>query len=270
MPLVSKSIFTTGPESGRRCIYEHPLNERIRLFLRLEWLFLHNRDLSQVAGAGACHARIGHLLDLGTLLQRGDIRKEVLREFERVQLTWNQLRTLPHLDPERLDHLLAEFSEKTRALLDPKERLGEGLKNCELLNLVKSKSVLPGGATDFDVPAYGRFIQIDPAARQAALDAWYGELAPIETAVLFYLKLLRESATFTERTSPNGGFEEDLTPLAAMSLIRIALEPDCDCFPEVSANRHRLFIRFLAQPNLCERPIAVKTTVRWQIQHCQL
>ncbi|MHB1544157.1 MAG: cell division protein ZapD [Gammaproteobacteria bacterium] len=267
---MSKPLFTTGAGTDRRCIYEHPLNERIRLFLRLEWLFLHNRDLSQVSGTGALHARIGHLLDLGILLQRGDIRKEILREFERVQLTWSQLRALPHLDPKRLDRLLAEFSQKTRALLDPQERVGEGLKNCELLNLIKSKAVLPGGATDFDVPAYGRFIQLEPTARQATLDAWYGELAPIESAIHFYLKLLRESADFTDRVAPNGGFEQDLTPLATMSLIRIALDPGCAYFPEVSANRHRLFIRFLTQPNLCERPTAVKTAVHWQIQHCQI
>jgi len=267
---VSKTLFATGPGADRRCIYEHPLNERIRLFLRLEWLFLHNRDLREMSGTGALHARIGHLLDLGTLLLRGDIRKEILREFERVQLTWNQLRSLPHLDPDRLDHLLVEFSQKTRALLDPKERLGEGLKNCELLNLIKSKTVLPGGATDFDVPAYGRFLQQEPDARQITLDAWYAELAPIESAIHFYLKLLRESATFKDRIAPNGGLEEDLTPLASMSLIRIAVDPGCAYFPEVSANRHRLFIRFLAQPNPCERPIAVKTTVHWLIQHCQI
>ncbi len=267
---MSKSIFAPGSEPGQPSIYEHPLNERTRLFLRLEWLFLLNRDLSQVRGAGACHARLGHLLGLETLLLRGDVRKEILREFERVQLTWNQLRNLPHLDPVRLDRLLVEFSEKARSLLDPQERLGEGLKSCEFLNLVKSKAVLPGGATDFDVPAYGHFIQLDVAARQKALDHWYGELAPIESAVHFYLKLLRESTAFTDRVAPNGGFEEDLTPLATTSLIRIAIDPACDCFPEVSANRHRLFIRFLAQPNLCERPTPVKTAVHWQIQHCQL
>lgn len=267
---MSKQLFLPGTSADRRATYEHPLNERIRLFLRLEWLFLHNRDLSQATGTGALHARIAHLLDLGTLLQRGDVRKEILREFERVQMIWNQLRSLPHLDAERLDQLLVEFSEKTRALLDPQERLGDGLKNCELLNLVKSKSVLPGGSTDFDVPAYGRFLQLDLATRQAALNSWYGELAPIETAVHFYLKLLRESADFVDRVAPNGGHEEDLTPLATTSLIRIALEPGCDYFPEVSANRHRLFIRFLTQPNLCERPVPIKTAVRWRIQHCQL
>jgi cell division protein ZapD len=250
--------------------FEHPLNERIRLFLRLEWLFSLGRDDAARTGPAAGHARLGNLLQIESLLLRGDVRKEILREFERVQQAWNTLRKRPAVDHARLDRLLGEFSLKSRRLLENESRMGERLRQCELLNLFKSRSAVPGGAAPFEVPAYAHWIQKEEASRGTLMAGWYAELDPIEDAVRFYLQLLRESAPFSPEQAPQGSFEEDLSLLSAVSLVRIGLSGDVLCFPEVSASRHRLFIRFLIQPDPCQRPEPFRQAVDWQLQHCQL
>jgi cell division protein ZapD len=250
--------------------FEHPLNERIRLFLRLEWLFTLGREESGKPGPAADHARLDNLLQIENLLLRGDVRKEILREFERIQQAWNTLRTRPSVDGARLERLLGEFSQKSRRLLENEARMGESLRHCELLNLVKSRSAVPGGAAPFEVPAYAHWIQEEAASRQALMARWYAELEPIEDPVRFYLKLLRESAPFMPEHSPEGTFEEDLGAQNAVSLIRIGLPAELSCFPEVSASRHRLFVRFLTQSDPCERPEPFRQPVHWQLQHGQL
>lgn len=258
------------PAPGGACVFEHPLNERIRLFLRLEWLFILGQEESGTPGVAMDHARLDNLLQIENLLLRGDVRKEILREFERVQQAWNPLRTRPLVDAARLERLLGEFSQKSRRLLENETRMGESLRRCELLNLVKSRSAVPGGAAPFEVPAYAHWLQTEASRRQNRMAGWYAELDPIEDAVRFYLQLLRESAPFTPQESPEGTFEEDLGLLNAVSLIRIRLPAEFPGFPEVSASRHRLFVRFLAQPDPCERPEPFRQKVRWELQHCQL
>ncbi len=251
-------------------VFEHPLNERIRLFLRLEWLFVLGRDGRGNAGPATDHALLDNLLQVENLLLRGDVRKEILREFERVQQAWNPLRTRSSVDGTRLERLLGEFAQKSRRLLESEARMGESLRHCELLHLVKSRSAVPGGAAPFEVPAYAHWLQTEASRRQNRMAGWYAELDPIEDAVRFYLQLLRESAPFTPQESPEGTFEEDLGLLNAVSLIRIRLPAEFPGFPEVSASRHRLFVRFLAQPDPCERPEPFRQKVRWELQHCQL
>ena len=64
-------------------IYEQPLNERIRAFLRLEFLFAqsaqHLRDDSQWGS----RCTLSSLLDILSIFGRTDLKTEVLKELER-------------------------------------------------------------------------------------------------------------------------------------------------------------------------------------------
>jgi hypothetical protein len=63
--------------------YEQPLAERMRTFLRLEFLAQQANHHSLQASTWSSRAAIGSLLEILTILGRGDIRSEVLKELER-------------------------------------------------------------------------------------------------------------------------------------------------------------------------------------------
>ncbi|MCL5799202.1 MAG: cell division protein ZapD, partial [Gammaproteobacteria bacterium] len=77
---------TPAPASDE-IVFEHPLGERMRLFLRLEALLLRLHELRQ-RGGRPLEATLAaqSLLELGELLGRGDVRTEVLKELERLEL----------------------------------------------------------------------------------------------------------------------------------------------------------------------------------------
>src|SRR5690606_42069449 len=69
-----------GPEI---IAFEQPLTERMRTFLRIEFLFEQASHHSKETTQFGTRAAIASLLEVLTILNRGDIRSEVIKELER-------------------------------------------------------------------------------------------------------------------------------------------------------------------------------------------
>ena len=61
--------------------YEQPVSERMRTFMRLEFLYRQMLYNSELETNWACRATIGGLLEILAILSRGDVRSEVLKEL---------------------------------------------------------------------------------------------------------------------------------------------------------------------------------------------
>src|SRR5690606_35161405 len=64
-------------------IYEQPLNERMRTFLRLDYLYNQALYHNEKASQWGSRAAVASLIDILAILSRGDVRAEVLKEIER-------------------------------------------------------------------------------------------------------------------------------------------------------------------------------------------
>jgi len=80
---VEQTGAPSAPPENETRIFEHPLNERMRTFLRLD--FLYNQALyhNEMASQWGSRAAMDCLLDVLAIATRGDIRSEVLKELER-------------------------------------------------------------------------------------------------------------------------------------------------------------------------------------------
>src|SRR5690606_9022350 len=98
-------LTSSSPETGL-VAFEQPLTERMRTFLRIESLLeqasYHAKDPSQFG----TRAAIASLLEILTILGRGDIRAEVLKELERHSELLGRFRRKPGVDSGRLDELI--------------------------------------------------------------------------------------------------------------------------------------------------------------------
>src|SRR5690349_21524140 len=111
-----------------RAIYEQPLNERIRILLRLESLFQQAHQ--SVDNDTERHSRftIGTLLEiLGVLSSLGDLRSEVIKELDRLSMMMGRYQGKPSIDEERLRGWLREC----RHLID-EMKSARGLLGSEL------------------------------------------------------------------------------------------------------------------------------------------
>src|ERR1041384_5001085 len=91
----------TEEETGS-LVFEQPLNERMRTFLRVD--FLYNQALyhNEMASQWGSRAAMSCLLDVLAIATRGDIRSDVLKELERQINTLNAFQSKPGVDAARL------------------------------------------------------------------------------------------------------------------------------------------------------------------------
>jgi cell division protein ZapD len=80
-------------------LYEQPLNERMRNFLRLEFIYRqachHNDDSVCWPDAWSTRAAVTALLDLLAITTRGDTRTDVLKELDRQMTTLRATSRVP-------------------------------------------------------------------------------------------------------------------------------------------------------------------------------
>ncbi len=227
-------------------IYEQPLNERVRTFLRLECLF--EGAYAHVDGPSPWESRmvLGHLLDILAVCGRTDLKTEVMKELERQTALLEALRHNPEVDRARLLGLLEQLEGLVDGLHAMSGQPGQGLRGHELLNAVRQRSSIPGGTCHFDLPGLHHWLHRPPAERSAELRRWLAQLEPLRRAIVLLLRLIRQSARPQPQRAHGGFFQQSLDPSAPTQLLRVGLPPGSPWYAEISAGRHRFTVRFLA------------------------
>ncbi len=80
-------------------VYEQPLNERMRTFLRLDFLYQQALFHEEREDAWSTRAAVGSLLEILAITARGDVRSEVLKELERQMSVMATTRRSPASTP---------------------------------------------------------------------------------------------------------------------------------------------------------------------------
>ena len=99
--ILSQSIMTGSPVR-----YEQPLSERMRTFLRLEYLYDQLLFHIERESQWASRAAVTSLLDIIAILGRGDLRSDIIKELERQIDIFDRYQNIPNVDEERLSRVL--------------------------------------------------------------------------------------------------------------------------------------------------------------------
>lgn len=226
-------------------VYEYPLNERIRTWLRLEDLFDKAVFFIQAGDVRSHHAGLLAIFELADVMARPELRSELLQELERQKLALEPLRGNPAVDAERLDQLLERIALVLADLHGLSGKLGQHIRDNDWLCSIKSRTGIPGGACGFDLPGYHYWLNAPSARRSADLGLWLAPLLPIRNAVDLILDLLRDSGNHNHYVAASGVFQLMLGG-RVVQLLRVGLEGEWPCVPEVSANKYAVNLRFVS------------------------
>jgi cell division protein ZapD len=133
---------------------------------------------------------------------------------------------------------------------------------------IKQRAGIPGGVCEFDLPSYHYWQHQALAKRQQHLRDWLAPMLPLQAGLMLILKLLRESGKTHSFTAVNGGFQQMQGGKVAQ-MLRIHLEEDLPCIPEVSANKYALNIRFVSA-DFSAKTILYEQDVPFQLVFCSL
>lgn len=225
--------------------YEFPLNERVRTMLRLEDLFTRIDLLIHADDHCSHHMSLNVLFEILEVTSRGELKSDLLQELERQKRSLSALRNNPEISEIALDTMLSSIDIVATQLLSLSGKVGQHIRDNEWLMLIKQRACIPGGMCEFDLPSYHYWQHQDPAARRKLLEAWASPLQPIHEALKILLKLLRENCKSYQFVAHQGSFQQMQGGRMAQ-LIRVVLDKELPCIPEISANKYALNIRFVA------------------------
>jgi len=248
--------------------YEQPLNERMRTFLRLEFIYQQLMYNSELEADWATRAAMSCLLEIMAILTRGDVRSDVHKELDHQIENLKRFVSEPAVDSRRLEALIRNLLESRNAVNAAGTRFLQPLKDCEFLASIKHRSSIPGGTCEFDLPEYNHWLRQPFARRQQDFKHWLSAIRPVCDAVTELLWLIRESAPAVEKTAINGMHQHNMQKHVQCRLLRVTLPDDSPLYPEISGSQHRFTVRFLEWSNIGSRAVQTGHDVHFHLSIC--
>lgn len=259
-----------GPTPRDDLVFEHPLTERVRSFLKLEAVLAEAHERIPHPEPEISRAALSTFIELASLTERSELKREILTELERQRLVLSQLRDATGVDERRLRDALAALEHAQASVEALPERLGQNLKANEFLASVRSRSTIAGGTCAFDLPALHCWLARPTTERRSDLEHWMTEMAPLEEAVRVLLRHTREAGEAEQLTAVGGVFGYTPPLENPPLLLRISLPAAGGLFPVVSAGRHRVTIQFQRWLGADARPETLRRDVDFALTLCRL
>ncbi|MDR3416696.1 MAG: cell division protein ZapD [Nevskia sp.] len=249
--------------------FEHPLSERIRFLLRLEFLFKQYQHERKDSSTWGLRASLHTLLDILSVMGRSDLRTDLLKEILEQHAAVTRYSKSPDISRERLGETLKDLSRVATQLQGmSSSHPAMMLRENEFLFAILNRSSIPGGACGFDLPAYYRWLMRPHDDTQRDVEAWFSSLRPLQHAINLYLRLLRESTEAGEQVAEGGVYLH--VPQAAYQLVRVMVPTAADVYPEISASKHRVSIRFMRLGDVNTRNQQATGNIPFRLQCCVL
>lgn len=225
--------------------YEFPLNERMRTLLRLEDLFTRFELFAARNESIDHHVALSVLFEILEVAARADLKSDILQELERQKKVLFALHSNPQISESALEAVLDQIDNASTDLLSMSGKIGQHLRENEWLMGIKQRTGIPGGVCEFDLPSYHFWQHQATAVRRQHLNEWLAPMLPLKVGLAIILNLLREGGKQREFVATGGSFQQMQGGKVAQ-MLRIYLDDELSCIPEVSANKYALNIRFVS------------------------
>ncbi|MCF6251261.1 MAG: cell division protein ZapD [Methylococcaceae bacterium] len=253
---------------NKHTFYEFPLNERIRVFMRLEQLFQQLSHFMDGSTLFDNRAAISVLLDILMIFGRSDIKSELLKELDRHSKILNKIANNQGVDTQKLDQILDELNSISKKLYAANGKIGVNVMESDLFQNISQRSSIPGGSCSFDLPAFHYWLEQDKNAQQHDLVSWTKPFIDIRRAIDLTLNFIRQSSMPTEELAEAGFFQLSLDKSQPFQLLRIAIDPSYSCFAAISGGKHRFTIRFMNPSSDNSRPSQTPDNVPFSLTRC--
>lgn len=249
-------------------LYEHPLNERIRNYLKLE------QSLAQAYNYASNDATITNIqysyqvffnaiFTIIDSLERGDIRGDLIKDLEKLQqnlVIWSQA---PNIDTSALEANLRETVALSSHLKANAQTWCQ-LKDHKLIASLKQRFAIQGGSSSFDLPQLQFWLHQKSEQIKSDIKYWLSLLANINDSLALVLKFIRQRAEFESIETESGFYQDNGEGLL---LLRIKVAQGAQYYPTVSGNRFRYSIRFMLPCEQSGRRYSNQATI-FQLARC--
>ncbi|RMX08803.1 cell division protein ZapD [Corticibacter populi] len=250
-------------------LYEYPFNERIRTYLRLEYLLLRLQELLGRSEVNDHQYALQTIFETAEVASRTDLKTDMLKDLERQRLALQIYKDYPDIDHGVLDRIFSRIDYCAKGLTAMTGKPGQSIFENEWLSSIRSRMGIPGGTCNFDLPHFHHWKHLPSASRLRDLETWANSLTPIADTVFLLLKLIRDTGTAHRVAVARGQFQQNLPSTRSFQLLRLWVEPRDNVTPEISANRLLVSVRFM-EPHLDGKPVQAQKDLSLEVAICGL
>ncbi len=228
-------------------LYEYPINEKIRTFLRLEDLFQRIEYFLESDSPYEHHAALSALFDIAEISVKPELKSELIAELDRQKQTLLSYKDDPNVLTNVLNSTISDIQSIIDCLISLSSKLGQHIKKNDWLMSIRNRINIPGGTCEFDLPNYHWWLCQFPEIRVKIFRNWLSPFEPLTKSFTLILRLLRGSGHLFEYTAENSTFSlnfSDVDLSQDLQLARVIIDRSIAAVPEISGNKHTLNIRF--------------------------
>ena len=248
-------------------IYELPLNERLRTFMRIEFLYSRLKYFSSNLDDNWQTRTVIHtLLEIYSILSRTDVRREVLADLDRYIMQMQRFQSAPDADNNMVNDVLEDLDSIKDQVVDVGTDYLLKLREDEFIASLLHRHTLPGGKAEFDMPKYKFFLESDEKNVALQINKWIDIIKPICEGIDKLMWIIRESNEPIATVAVGGQYNHQIERRTQISLVRI-ITNDTNVYPEISGGRHLIAVRFFNQ-NRDGEYVQFEDNVEFKISLC--
>jgi len=265
---MTKNAAPASAAASEVLVFEQPLHERMRTFLRLDFLYSQALYHNEMASQWGSRAAVTCLIDILAIATRGDVRSDVLKELERQVTSLNEFQSKPGVDAGRLRAVMSNLLRLRAELMSAGSTFLQPVRDSEFLSAIKHRSAIPGGTCDFDLPDFYYWLNQTAEARMHTFNEWLGLMRPLCDAIAELLWLTRQNGRSRDEVAAGGSFHVTFERDTPYQLLRISLPSAAGLYPEISGSHYRCSVRFLTWNGLTARATQAERDVPFVLSCC--
>lgn len=212
------------------------------------------------------HVALTLIFEMLEVASRSDLKSDLLQELERQKQILAGYREHPNIQKEVLDDVLKEIDQVSAALVNTLGKTGQSIRENEWLMSVRGRTMIPGGACEFDLPSYYAWQHRSTEERYKDIQNWFAPMASLLEAVGLVLRLIAGLRCIIQGWLAESGSYQQMLQGKVHQMLRIQVEEKSGAIPEASANKYMLWIRFTKQdgdlkPKLLEEDVSCELTL---------
>lgn len=193
-------------------VYEQPMNEQIRLCLKLEHLFTNMQSMMRHSNPLDNRITIRFLLDLLTVSDRPDLKSKLTQILANHAASFSELTNRPNVDAKTLEQILSQIQVLLDDLHQSYAKLGSRLREDPLLKMLISHANTPGADAACSAPALALWLEQPAPLRSKKIFEWFEEFSLLRRSVKLILRITRDSQQMIDSHSDSLFFQKSLDP----------------------------------------------------------
>lgn len=219
-------------------IYEQPIDERIRKFLKLENIYMKINNHMDIDSKYDAYSTLLNISELFVNLTRSEIKRDLISEIKNQKARYQEYIKLDGADKIKLNSIMEKQNAILKSLHDLEANYLNVLKSDELLQTIIKH--INTSCADLDY-----WLSRDHDFRKNQINVWLELIKPIENSIFFCLDLLRKSSETVEITAKDGMYLLKMNIEKKIRLLRVTMKTDNYFFPRISVGPQRATVAFM-------------------------